>query len=446
MRRTATSHEVSRQCRHSCGCRNLLSIARQKETPAHAVATAFCDRLGWTSVLQSGYFLATVFVLLFALPEGKTFGQEECTVAVASGIATVDGRPLLWKNRDSNHRDNEVAFFQGPRYDFIGVINAGDTTQVWMGLNTAGFAIINSESLDQPGDSVDAEGYFMKQALGICGQLLDFEILLEMTNATGRGTKSNFGCIDAFNGSAFYETGNNSYTKFDAGDATDAPHGYLVRANFSLTGSGQEAYGAGRYQRAKHLFDQAVMDFSLSHRFILQKIARDLRSDELNPYPLPFQGSFAGAPPGFVKTNDSINRHRTVACGVFHGVRRGENPANATMWCILGEPICGIAVPLWPRAGQVPSDLDGAEESRLNRRIEDLRQQLYSRAKWPQYFDSYKLSGDQHSLLPHLLKQENEIMAKAEKSLAEWRLKSPPLREMERVQHDLVSQAMRALR
>ncbi len=390
--------------------------------------------------------ITVLLILFYSLQVNETFGQEECTVGVASGIATVDGRPLLWKNRDSDHRDNEVAFFQGPRYDFIGIINAGDTSQVWMGLNTAGFAIINSESLDQPGDSVDAEGYFMKLALGICGQLYDFEILLNTTNATIRGTKSNFGCIDAFNGSAFYETGNNSYTKIDAGDSSDAPHGYLVRANFSLTGNGQNAYGAGRYQRAKKLFDQAVQDYALSHRFILQRVARDLGSDELNPYPLPFQGSLAGAPKGFVKTSNSINRHRTVACAVFQGVKRGESPTNATMWCILGEPICGIAIPLWPRAGRVPADLDGTSESILNRRIQDLEQQIYSNDKWPQFFDSHKLIGDRHSLLSHLLKQENEIIAKAEKKLADWRLKNPPMKEMERLQNELISQAVRALR
>jgi len=40
-----THHGVSCQCPHSCGYRNLLSNARQKETPAYAGVTASCDRL-----------------------------------------------------------------------------------------------------------------------------------------------------------------------------------------------------------------------------------------------------------------------------------------------------------------------------------------------------------------------------------------------------------------
>ena len=157
-------------------------------------------------------------------------GYEGCTVAVISAQATVDGRPLLWKNRDSSFRENEVAFFRGVRHDFLGVINAGDTTQVWMGVNTAGLAIMNAESMDQPGDSADTEGFFMKQVLAECGRLQDVETLLRQTNLLGRGTRANFGCIDAFGGAALYETGNRSFVCFDVNDPLIAPDGFLVRA------------------------------------------------------------------------------------------------------------------------------------------------------------------------------------------------------------------------
>jgi len=40
-----TNHGVFCQFCHSCGCRNLLFIARQKETPAYAGVTAARDRL-----------------------------------------------------------------------------------------------------------------------------------------------------------------------------------------------------------------------------------------------------------------------------------------------------------------------------------------------------------------------------------------------------------------
>lgn len=129
--------------------------------------------------------IALIIVLTF-LFNLYAFCQEECTVAVVSGKATVDGRPLLWKNRDTSTLDNEVAFFDDGEYPYIGVINAGDRAQVWMGVNSVGFAIMNSESQDLEGDTLDAEGYFMKQALMECATASDFERLLLKTNEPGR--------------------------------------------------------------------------------------------------------------------------------------------------------------------------------------------------------------------------------------------------------------------
>ena len=36
--------------------------------------------------------------------------SEGCTVGVASGRATPDGRPLLWKTRDGSAMNNEVYY------------------------------------------------------------------------------------------------------------------------------------------------------------------------------------------------------------------------------------------------------------------------------------------------------------------------------------------------
>ncbi|MGB6339490.1 MAG: hypothetical protein WBF32_06915, partial [Candidatus Aminicenantaceae bacterium] len=49
-----------------------------------------------------------------------------CTVAVVSGKVTPDGRPLLWKNRDTSVLPNKMAFLQGNKYSFIGIIHPLD--------------------------------------------------------------------------------------------------------------------------------------------------------------------------------------------------------------------------------------------------------------------------------------------------------------------------------
>ncbi len=75
----------------------------------------------------------------------------------------------------------------------------------------------------------------MKRALETCKTVADFEALLEATNATGRSTTANYGVIDALGGAAMFETGPNTFSKFDANDETIAPKGYIVRSNFATT-------------------------------------------------------------------------------------------------------------------------------------------------------------------------------------------------------------------
>ena len=163
-----------------------------------------------------------------------------CTVAVVSGKATPDGRPLLWKNRDTSARPNKVAFLQGDKYSFIGIIHPLDKgpTNVWAGINSEGFAIMNSASSDLAETAgmvgMGENGIFMKRALGVCADVADFERLLNETNGK-RNVGANFGVIDAKGNACFFETRNSSYVKFDANDPRVAPQGYIVRTNYAFT-------------------------------------------------------------------------------------------------------------------------------------------------------------------------------------------------------------------
>lgn len=44
-----------------------------------------------------------------------------CTIAVVSGSVPIDGKPLLWKNRDVTEQNNVVQYFYGEKYSFIGI-------------------------------------------------------------------------------------------------------------------------------------------------------------------------------------------------------------------------------------------------------------------------------------------------------------------------------------
>ncbi|TFH00370.1 MAG: hypothetical protein E4H13_07665, partial [Calditrichales bacterium] len=213
------------------------------------------------------------------------FGGQEtvsaCTTAIITGKSTPDGRPLLYKHRDSGFTQNKLMFFDGDGYSFIGLINSEDQTgeEVWIGSNSAGFAIMNSASYNLAVDDTirlkDQEGVIMKAALGRCATLADFEKLLDEWPKP-LGVEANFGVIDAQGGAAYYETNNFSYTKIDANDPAVAPFGYLIRTNYSFTGSADDGYGYIRYLNAENLFYQAAAEHALTHRFLLQKVSRNL--------------------------------------------------------------------------------------------------------------------------------------------------------------------------
>ncbi|MBD3424973.1 MAG: hypothetical protein GF417_11100, partial [Candidatus Latescibacteria bacterium] len=153
-------------------------------------------------------YLAALLILL-SFPHHSF----SCTSAVISGRATPDGRPLLWKHRDSSSPRNALRRFSGEGYTFTGIVNADSTSgsQVWIGANEKGFSIMNTASynlLDQQGyrGEMDREGIFMFEALRGCATVSDFEEMLQSTNGS-RGVEANFGVIDAEGGAAYFETG-----------------------------------------------------------------------------------------------------------------------------------------------------------------------------------------------------------------------------------------------
>lgn len=299
-----------------------------------------------------------VGLLVLPLPAQDREHGEECTVGVACGRATADGRPLLWKNRDARQRDNVVMALADGRIPYFALCDAGKVDVVWGGANLAGFCILNAVSRDLPegGKAGPGNGAFMKLALQSCENVEQFEALLKQTDATGRRTRANFGVVDAAGAAAFFEAGPTSFQRFDA--AAEAT-GLLVRTNFAATGGGDR--GRDRFTRAAALLALPAAR-PLTPRFLLQQMLRDVQAPP---------GAAAGGA-GRLDTRETIHRQNTVAALVLHGVQKGEDPRWTTMWTILGQPLFGVAVPLLPVAGTVPAQLAGDPRSAvcdLSRRL-----------------------------------------------------------------------------
>jgi len=392
-------------------------------------------------------------LIIFSLNPFLLNYASGCTVAVISGKATPDGRPLLWKNRDASAVDNKIVFLKGPKYEFIGLINATDkkALSVWAGINTQGFAIINAASSDLADDEKGGaeNGRFMRQALGECGSVADFERLLEATNGR-RQVAANFGVIDAHGQACFFETGKDSFVKFDANDVRMAPFGYLVRTNYAFTAP-EKFKGGGyiRFERISHLFEKALGEGRLNLEFILQEACRDLVNEKLHSFPLTQPLPSDPACPLYINTNDTINRNSTVAVTVFQGATNPAMSYLATMWVILGQPIASVAVPSWPSAKEIPSPLTGPSTSALNESAKRIIAFLYPdvRGHMPQYLNITRLrTYGGEGVLTRLLRIENEILQKTRVQVASWEKAKPAPEEMADFAQNLALWVMASLK
>lgn len=284
-------------------------------------------------------------LLLFAIP------ADACTTAVVSGNHTANGRALLWKNRDTGWKDNVVRWFNDGTYSYYGTVNSLDSlgAQVWSGMNSAGFAIMNSASYNIQADDdttseMDKEGILMKLALQECATLEDFEELLrELPKPLG--VEANFGVIDANGGAAYYETTNFDFVKIDANDPSVAPFGYVIHSNYSFTGDQTEGYGYIRYMNADELFYEAAGMDDLTARFIFQDVTRSLKHS-LTETDLTSYEPHAPGKARFVQFNDYIPRRTSVNSTVIEGLLVGEDVEQMVMWTTLGFPLTSVTIPL----------------------------------------------------------------------------------------------------
>ncbi len=281
-----------------------------------------------------------------------------CTSAIVSGKLTANGRPLLWKNRDTSDQNNRIKRIPAQKgcYEFIALFDARDKrdTAAWMGFNEKGFAIMNTASYNINKDDVDdkyvdKEGVVMRKALEKCATVDDFERLLKSWPQP-RGVEANFGVIDAEGNGAYFETGNFTMVKYDL---KDAPDGILVRTNFSYSGRVDDGAGYVREANAQKLLAPHVMRHDFTPAVFTEELSRTFYHSILNE-------DFTLSGKEWVVDQDFIPRRISTATIVVEGILPGENPLLTTMWVGLGYPPCAEIFPVWLWEGGVPQCLVGA--------------------------------------------------------------------------------------
>ena len=273
-----------------------------------------------------------------------------CTSFIISGKATPSGRPMMFKHRDTDCLDNRIAYFQGDKYAFIGLMNAPTLDgEVWSGVNEAGFCIMNTASYNLREDSLqcqmDREGELMYHALANCATIADFEAWLE-SYPQPWGVEANFGIIDAQGGAAYFEMNNSRYIKYDVNSEQS---GYRVVTNFSFAGRYEDYEGYERYLTASAIMQEAFSrEKEMTAIDALDLFSRKYRHEVLGV------NYYQENAPQYIVDQDFIPRRISSAVVVFEGVKAGCNPLHTVMWTALGYPACAVAVPLLVHGAHLP--------------------------------------------------------------------------------------------
>ena len=272
--------------------------------------------------MAQGHCFRLLFIILLLLFNNNN--SFCCTSVIVTAERSGIGRPVMLKHRDTGKTDNKIEMFHGEHFDFIGLVNSdwkvnpvaptsGGVPEVWCGMNSAGFCIMDTASYNIKDDNVpasrmDREGVLMYMALGVCESLSDFENFIDSLPRP-LGVEGNFGVIDSFGGAAYYEINNYRVVKYDVHDECE---GYMVVTNFSRSGRIADRRGVDRYEKACSIFSGMEI---FDHKTIINSISR------------------SGKP---------ILRPVTSASIVFEGTSPGK---EAVMWTCLGYP---ATIPYYP--------------------------------------------------------------------------------------------------
>ncbi len=343
-----------------------------------------------------------------------------CTSAVVSGKVTASGRPILWKHRDTSNADNKVEYIQGNngKLSYVGLFNAKDLKcrQAWIGMNEAGFAIMNTASynLHPKGRSkrnMDREGYLMAEALQSCRTVDDFVRYMDGLPRP-LGVEANFGVIDALGHGAYFETNINGYKKYDV---DDAPYGVLIRTNYSHSGRQGEGSGYVREANAIHLIIPYAQSHSLTPEFLTENVSRSFYRDVQHT-------DYLKGVERIIPDQDFIPRYTSVATVAIEGmIPQATIPDKADvarqyiMWTGLGYPPCAEIVPVWCTPDGVDTTLRGIGpngHSEMSDRIRCRHKEVFGSAPG-RYINLEKLSNqDGTGYLQVLVPQNMKIYEK----------------------------------
>lgn len=364
-------------------------------------------------------FLPFLFAFLLMLD-----GQA-CTMVLVSGRATPDGRPLMFKNRDSSDGYKvEMRIVRGEGFTYLTQFHysGGNRVGPWGGFNEKGFAIANTLTYNVT--SVDAgigsNSFIMERAMLTCETVDDFaEMLDSLQNVGPLNVRANYGVLDVQGDAAFFEVWADGYEKYDVNDPEVAPDGMLVRTNYCLSGSTSNRVGEDRYAITSNYLQGLSGEVNWRDLLQLSRLLLNKKGVDLcNQAPLTFQDEKTVTLDGYVPRNISTNAM------LVQGVRTGESPLLTACWSIVGTPLTTVAVPCFLTSDdELPSKVMAvAGHSWLSDRGRVLRELVFAYPQSAKKIDLAKLYNQEETGIMQIIKGiEEEILNKGEALLDEAR-------------------------
>lgn len=314
----------------------------------------------------------SLIALAFVLP----MVADACTSAIISAKASADGRPILWKHRDTSAENNFLYRVEKPgKIGYVGLFNGGDELKLdeaWMGMNDEGFAIMNTVAYNLPEnapDWMDREGYVMARALETCRTVDDFEKLLQDLPKP-LGVRTNFGVLDANGNGAYFETDDWTYERFNL---SDAPNGVLIRTNYAYSGQPDEGMGYIRHRNVEYILKDEIATGTVTPASLTEGVSRSFYHSLLGNDMLEMGDPWA-------VDQDFVPRRSSTASIAIEGLKDGETPQAMRMWANLGYPPCGhvVAVRLdYIPAEALPAGGEAGYRSTQNLVADELKLQVF---------------------------------------------------------------------
>jgi len=388
-----------------------------------------------------------LFLIMFIIFFNVIFNNSinACTTAIIGVKASKLKIPMLWKNRDTSYLSNKIIFVKESPFSYLGIINAKETSgnNVYAGLNSEGFGIINTVAYNLPIDKsefIDLEGRIMADALRLCKTVDDFEDYIKKNLGRTLGSWANYGVIDAEGKAAVFEVYNHGYYRIDTNN-TDRR--YIVNTNFARNGEKGKGAGYIRFEQATKLFKK-IPRGEITHEYIFKNISRNFGHPYLIHPTLNELKDRTRKTPYWIFNGDCIDRPSTSAAIIINGRGKQKNSV-ATMWVILGEPLTSIAVPLWVESGRVPDEMFKGEISLLNKEALRIKKIIhpFTEGNKKNYMNTVKLvNKEKKGFLPILLKAENEIFSETENFLKKTHTK----KEYSDFQNKMAKKALKVLK